>query len=454
MLQINSLSSKTGFSAISLKSSYNAADKSFSFEMPVVSRTDMQGPCNVSLSLSVNGVRRNYALGTFQPRPTIRGFADIGPAFLMAFDQTFLILSIAICGVLGWGNLPVSNFFTQAVSFALVVMLIVPETGVPLTLNGYDIRNFYQLADPYFGISVNQVAFVIVYTMLFALVVLHFANLAISLPFMPLRQLSKRFFFHHEREAVQLPYVKNLLKNFRWAYKSAPAIPPPRQTSAINLVKEAKMMIAGIRNNQDAFFFPLRLQVALVISTISVIPAAIFLLQATDSMRSQIFRTVMPFVQTIFSFVGLSETDSWLTKQQPLSQNSTIIHRAYSIYLTIYSLADELVFAAQTSAYIGISLGLVRFALGQLSLLLVARSNLLAARKGAFKIDAAISDYRAFSFIGNQIACSLLGFLIVVVLFTAVSFCLIYSTVRELILAKILAALPVIIFASIQAVIA
>jgi hypothetical protein len=162
----------------------------------------------------------------------------------------------------------------------------------------------------------------------------------------------------------------------------------------------------------------------------------------------------MPFVQTIFSFVGLSETDSWVTKQQPLSQNSTIIQRAYSTYLKMYSLADELVFAVQTSAYVGISIGLLRFALGQLSLLLVARSNLLAARKGAFKIDAAISDYRAFSFIGNQIACSLLAFLITVLLSSAVCFCLIYSTIRELILATILAALPVIIFACVQAVIA
>ena len=162
----------------------------------------------------------------------------------------------------------------------------------------------------------------------------------------------------------------------------------------------------------------------------------------------------LSIVQTIFFFVGLSENrqlgdQSAATESKFHNYSMSVLHIPENVFLggsTCFCCPN---FGLRRHLYWSLAL-CVRSAL----LLLVVRSNLLAARKGAFKIDAAISDYRAFSFIGNQIACSLLGFLIVVVLFTAVSFCLIYSTVRELILAKILAALPVIIFASIQAVIA
>ncbi len=439
--------------AVSLNATYAAKDQSFSFNLPAVTRTEAQGPCKVTLSLDVSGIRQSYYLGSFQTRAPIKGISGIGLAFKYAFDQASLIVSIALCGILGWGNTPVSSNIMRLVTITLSVLLIIPETGVALTFNGYDIRNFYLLSDPIFGISVNQIAFVIVYSALFTLLLSHFITLVLSLPLSVLQRVSNRLLFHRKREASQISYVKALLHDFRWAYKYSAVFQPPRDVSEFSHLKEAKMMIAGIRNNKNAFYFPLRLQVALLISTIAIIPILVVLLQAVYNIRSLVLQTIMPFFQTLFAFVGLAETESWLNNQQSLSQNSAVITRAYSLFFRISSFAEGLIFAVQTSAYIGISFGLLRFVFGQVSLLLVTRSKLLAARKGDFKIDSTISDYCAFSFVGNQIACSLLGFVVVSVLVTLGSFSVIlFSVTRDLIFATILAALPVIIFAVLQTV--
>ncbi len=418
--------------------------QSFSFTLPPISRALSQGPCKVSLSLDVNGVSKVYLLGTFQARET-----GVGAAFRYAVDQPQLIVSLVLCGILGWGNSPVSNAFVRVVAFTVVLLLIIPETGVELTFNNYNIRNFYQLRDPIFGISVLEVAFVIVYSMLFILLILHFANLALSLPLKSLQQVSKRVFFHRNREAAQMAYVKTLLSNFRWAYKSPPSFKLTHRVE-FSYVREARMMISGVFNNKDALFLPIRLQVALLLSSLAFIPILVLLLQAIYNSRTLVFQTIMPFVRAIFAFINFMETQNWFGFQTPLLQNSTPITLAFSKFDQISSFAELLVFSFQTSAYIGITCGLLRFVLGQLSLLLVARANLLAARKGTFKIDSSISDYSAFFFIGNQIACSLIGFVIISFLVSVVCFALMFPTVRELLFDLIIGLLPVIIFVVLQ----
>jgi hypothetical protein len=356
---------------------------------------------------------------------------------------------MVLCAILGWGNYPASNAFLRLVSFTVTLLLIIPETGFELTFNNYDIRTFYQLRDPIFGISVLHVAFVVVYSMLFILLILHFANSAVSLPFMSLQRLSKRVFFHRNREVAQMSYVKTLLNDFRWAYKSPPSFKLTHRVE-FSYVREARMMIAGVFNNKEALFLPIRLQAALLLSVLAFIPILVLLLQAVYRSRTLVFQTVMPFIRAIFAFINYMETQSWFDVQTPLLQNSTPITLAFSKFDQISSFAELLVFSFQTSAYIGIACGLLRFVLGQLSLLLVARANLLAVRKGTFKIDPSISDYSAFFFIGNQIACSLLGFVIIAFLVSVVCFTLMFPAVRELLFDLILGLLPVIIFFVLQ----
>jgi len=211
-------------------------------------------------------------------------------------------------------------------------------------------------------------------------------------------------------------------------------------------------MFAGIHSNSDAFYFPLRLQAALLISTIAMIPLVLVLLQAAYNIRLQALQPIMPFFQQIFAFLGQAEKDSWIIKQQPLSQTSIIETRAFSLFSRISDLADQFIYAAQTSSYVGIAFGLLRFLTGQVTLLLTSRSNLLALRKGNFKIDPNLSDYSAFSFVGNQIACSLLGFVTVTLVVTVAFFALMFGNVREMILASVLSALPVIIFSVLTAI--
>jgi hypothetical protein len=88
-------------------------------------------------------------LGTFQARET-----GVEAAFRYAFDQPQIVVSMVLCGILGWGNSPVSNTYVRAAAFTVTLLLIIPETGVELTFNTYDVRTFYQLRDPVFGISV------------------------------------------------------------------------------------------------------------------------------------------------------------------------------------------------------------------------------------------------------------------------------------------------------------
>jgi hypothetical protein len=453
VFQINSLPFSSGFLAIDLPATLLSDNQSFSFNIPPITRTQSQGPCNVSLELDVNGVRQKYLLGTFQARPPIKGIDGLGPAFKTAFDQASLIVPIVLCGILGWGNASISNFFMRAVTFILSVLLIIPITGVKLTNAGYDIRNFAQLSDPTFSISFNQVAFVVVYTVLFVILLMQLKNLFLSLPSSRLQQVSKRLFFHHERETTQLSYVKMLLKDFRWAHHTPRAFAAPRNcASEFSYIKEAKRMFAGIHSNSDAFYFPLRLQAALLISTIAMIPLVLVLLQAAYNIRLQALQPIMPFFQQIFAFLGQAEKDSWIIKQQPLSQTSIIETRAFSLFSRISDLADQFIYAAQTSSYVGIAFGLLRFLTGQVTLLLTSRSNLLALRKGNFKIDPNLSDYSAFSFVGNQIACSLLGFVTVTLVVTVAFFALMFGNVREMILASVLSALPVIIFSVLTAI--
>ncbi len=383
-------------------------------------------------------------LGTFQARET-----GVEAAFRYAFDQPQIVVSMVLCSILGWGNSPVSNTYVRAVAFTATLLLIIPETGSVTTYLYYDIRSFYQLRDPVFGISVLQVAFVVVYSMLFILLILHFANSALSLPLMSLQRLSKRVFFHHNREAAQMSYVKTLLNGFRWAYKSPPSFKSTQRVE-FSYVREAQMMIAGVFNNKEAFFLPIRLQVALLLSTLACIPILVLLLQSVYNARTLVFQTIMPFFRAIFAFINFMETQSWNDIQTPLLQNSTPITLAFSNFDQLSSFAELLVFSFQTSAYIGIACGVLRFVLGQFSLLLVARANLLAARKGTFKIDPSISDYSAFFFIGNQIACSLLGFVIIAFLVSVVCFALMFPTVRELLFDLIWGILPVVIFVVLQ----
>jgi len=389
-----------------------------------------------------------YLLGSFQARQPIKGINGVGAALKSAFDQVSLIIPIVLCGILGWGNSSISNFFMRSVTLTLSLLLIIPLTGVALTNAGYDIRKFYQLSDPTFSISFNQVAFVVVYTVLFVSLLMQFTNLALSLPVSRLQQASKRLFFHYEREAAQMSYVKALFKDFRWAYQCPCAPSTPRNVVIeFSYIKEAKSMWAGIRSNKDAFFFPLRLQIALLISTIAMIPLVLVLLQAVYNIRAQVLQPIMPFVQQIFFFLGQVEKESWIINQQSLSQTSAIETRAFSLFSRISNLANDFIYAAQTSGYVGITFGLLRFSIGQSTLLFTARSNLLAARRGKFKLDHTLNDYSAFSFVGNQISCSLLGFATTAVVVTLVCFALMFYNVREMILTSILSALPVIIFA-------
>jgi hypothetical protein len=210
------------------------------------------------------------------------------------------------------------------------------------------------------------------------------------------------------------------------------------------------MMIAGVFNNKEAFFLPIRLQAALLLSSLAFIPILVLILQSVYNARTLVFQTTMPFSRAIFAFINFMETQSWNDIQTPLLQNSTPITLAFSKFDQISSFAELLVFSFQTSAYIGIACGVLRFVLGQFSLLLVARANLLAARKGTFKIDPSISDYSAFFFIGNQIACSLLGFFIILLLVGIVCFALMFPTVRELLFYSIWGILPVVIFVVFQ----
>jgi hypothetical protein len=442
--QVNSLPFNAASNRVPLIATLREDGQSFSLTVPPITRALSQGPCRVLLSLDVNGVSKEYFLGTFLARS-----AGIEAAFRYAFDQPQVIVSMVLCGVLGWGNSPVSNVFVRSMSFTVALLLIIPETGVELTFNNYDLHAFYQLRDPVFGISVLEVAFVIVYSMLFILLILHFANSALSLPLTSLQRLSKRVFFHSNRQAAQMSYVKTLLNDFRWAYKSPPSFKLTQKVE-FSYVKEARMMISGVLDNKDAFYLPIRLQVALLLSTLAFIPILVLLLQGVYSSRALIFQTIMPFVRTLFAFINYMETQSWFGSQQPLLQNSNPVTLAFSKFEQISSFAELLVFSFQTSAYIGIACGLLRFVLGQVSLLLVARSNLLAARRGAFKIDQSISDYSAFFFIGNQIACSILGFVIISFLVSAICFALTFPTVRELLFDLILGLLPVIIFAVLQ----
>ncbi len=438
-----------GQSEVLLDAAPEANAQAYSFTVPPIRRMPSEGPCNVSLYLDVNGVSETYFLGTFQARRS-----DIAAAFEYAFNQRYVIISIVLCGILGWGNSPYSNVFMHVAAFIVSLLFIIPETGVFFTSNGYDIRNFFMLRDPFFDISITQLAFVIVYTMLFLLMLLHLTNAVLSLPLSFLRRLSERLFFHRKRENVQLLYVKHLLNGFRWAYKSTRVSALRRHViPEFSYMKEAKMMIAGTINNKDAFFFPLRLQVSLLISSVMILIVLVLMFQAVYSFRLQVYQTVMPFIERVFEFLRYLENiirydESQNQAASRFSRNPQLwFAKLYAAFFTISSYAEELIFAVQTSAYVGISFGLLRFLMGQFSLLLVARSNLLAARKGLFKIDPTISHYTAFFFIGRQIACSLLGFVVISFLVAIICFVLSFEITRTVAFNAILSALPVIIFA-------
>lgn len=407
-----------------------------------------EGPCNVSLLLEVNGVMQTYLLGTFRERK-IEGWDSL----LAAFDQSTVIVAIVLCGVLGWGNAPNSSMLMRSVAILFALLLIAPQTGVFLTNYGYDIRNFEQLEDPVFGISVNQVAFVIAYTMMFLLLFMHLTNCVISLPVEPLKKFSERFFFHQKRESAQIAYVKALFNEFRWAYTTQKHFESTRVTVLpFSYVNEAKMMLSGIKDNKDAFFFPLRLQVSLLLSTAAIVPILLGLLQFIVTLRTLVLQTVVPFFRIIFAAIEQFDVQNQIFDRPPLSHTSSAAIFAFSSFSQISHWAETLIHAMQTSAYIGIAFGLLRFVTGQFSLLLVARSNLLAARKGAFKIDSEISDYNAFFFVGNQIACSILGFVLITFIVAVVCFALMFETLRSSAFAAALNALPVVVLAFVAAV--
>ncbi len=421
--------------------------RSISFDIPPIRRSQSEGPCNVSLHLDVNGITQVYLLGTFNAADT-SGWASLRNAF----DRSYAIVSIVLCGILGWGNTADSNVVVRAVALILSLLLIVPNTGVALTRNSYNITYFGELKDPVHGISVNQVAFVIVYMMLVVLTVMHFVNLILSLPISSLQHSTQQLFFHRKRESNQISYVKAMFKDFRWASPSQrfPTHSRP-DTHHFSYMQEARLLIAGTRSNKDAFYFPLRLQASLLLSTVAMIPIFLGCLHFVWETRTLIFQTIMPFFKSLFAAIDLFDSQITANLGRPqLSQNSSSVVFAFSTFEKIFGWADTIVFAIQTSLYVGLSLGLLRFILGQFSLLLTARSNLLAARKAAFKIDSTISDYDAFFFIGNQIACSILGFLtfgfvgIVVVLIVIP---LTIEKFRMAAIAFILEKLPVLVFA-------
>jgi hypothetical protein len=242
-----------------------------------------------------------------------------------------------------------------------------------------------------------------------------------------------------------------MFKDFRWAYSSN-QLPAPSRPAAyqFSYLQEARSLIAGIRSNKDAFYFPLRLQASLLLSTVAMIPIFLGCLHFIWQIRTVIFQTIMPFFKSLFAAIDLVDSQIANLGRQELSQNSSSVVFALSTFEKIFGWADIIIFAIQTSLYVGLSLGLMRFIMGQFSLLLTTRSNLLSARKAAFKIDSTISDYDAFFFIGNQIACSILGFLtfgFVGVVVGLIAIVLTIEKIRLAAIAFVLEKLPVIVFA-------
>ena len=154
----------------------------------------------------------------------------------------------------------------------------------------------------------------------------------------------------------------------------------------------------------------------------------------------------MPFVRVIFIALTTYEKDYWRADSAPANQNDPEQTKAFSGYVSLYQLLQEFIDAAQSACRVGIGIALFRFCVGQLTLVLTARNNLLAARRMQFKFNPILSEFAAFSFVGNQIACSLLGFVIVFVFVTMMMMGFLFRPLRVIIGYSLLGVLSIIIF--------
>jgi len=154
----------------------------------------------------------------------------------------------------------------------------------------------------------------------------------------------------------------------------------------------------------------------------------------------------MPFVRVLFNALTTYEKDYYRADSAPVNQNDPEQIKAFSDYISMYQLLQEFIDAAQSACRVGIGIALCRFCVGQLTLVLTARNNLLAARRMQFKFNPILSEFAAFSFVGNQIACSLLGFVIVFVFVTMMMMGFLFRPLRVIIGYSLLGVLSIIIF--------
>jgi len=219
--------------------------------------------------LNADGISNVRRIGEFRPAfAPSKDASAIGTYIIgqLKLLQESVILPVFLCGLIGWGNMATSNHFMRVTPVVLAALLI-PLQNTLMPQSGYNI------IDNLAAKSVSSSMILGLVLLLGSIVVsllLHVINLFVSMPVTLWKRAFKKYFFYQQREVVYVQYVRNLLKDFRWA-RAHPQVLHPRHAGPTAVptfsgvlrfyVHEAKCLVHGMRHNVDAFFVPVRLQV-------------------------------------------------------------------------------------------------------------------------------------------------------------------------------------------------